>query len=340
MREILKKDLLCLVVISLIIATLVKPELASANACIGNNIEIENIFGMCCDDALKNDITIETTEDFNCKLKSLELTVNNSSAKLETELEGKSIVFCPQLHKSQLGYNSENAVFGISSEISGNFKLRKFLIEKNVSDMSLLQPNKNMLHHTVASVALYSIDTNKVYYFQFVCDGIDLPLDMEAESDMAIYELANYGARAYDEVECEYTAMEDSAVNEISIEFGDEAARQETDDKLINACMSNTEDYVPVVSEDSRIIDGIIAQCQYGPIDLNQRSLVANIPDSVYKVHTEGWSKSTGAYVQEGANAKRCNGYYVYHMPDVMSKNVLNYAMRFENLVNYNSTFP
>ena len=159
---------------------------------------------------------------------------------------------------------------------------------------------------------------------------------MEAESDMAIYELANFGARADVEVEFEFTDMEDSALNEISIEFGDEAARQETDDKLINAYMSNTEDYVPVVNEGSRIIDGIIAQCQYGPIDLNQRSLVANIPDSVYKVHTEGWSKSTGAYVQEGANAKRCNGYYVYHMPDVMSKNVLNYAMRFENLVNYN----
>lgn len=40
--------------------------------------------------------------------------------------------------------------------------------------------------------------------------------------------------------------------------------------------------------------------------------------------------------MQEGANAKRCNGYQVYHMPDVMSKNVLNYAMRYENLVNYN----
>ena len=40
--------------------------------------------------------------------------------------------------------------------------------------------------------------------------------------------------------------------------------------------------------------------------------------------------------MQEGANAKRCNGYQVYHMLDVMSKNVLNYAMRYENLVNYN----
>lgn len=240
-----------------IMVTLFTYELESANSYISNNIEIEDILGTCCDDSLKNDVTIETIEDFNCRLKSLELTVDNNHAKLETELEGKSIVFCPQLHKSQLGYNSENAVFGISSEISGNFKLRKFLIEKNSSDISLLQPNKSMLRHTVASVALYSMDTNKIYYFQFVCDGIDLPLDMKVDSNMAIYELANYGARAYDEV------------------------LQETDNNLIYALTPNTEGYVPEVSEDSRIIDDIIAQCQYGPIDLNQRSLVANIPDSV-----------------------------------------------------------
>lgn len=43
-----------------------------------------------------------------------------------------------------------------------------------------------MLHHTVASVALYSMGTNKIYYFQFVCDGIDLPLDMKVDSNMAI----------------------------------------------------------------------------------------------------------------------------------------------------------
>lgn len=43
-----------------------------------------------------------------------------------------------------------------------------------------------MLHHTVASVALYSMGTNKIYYFQFVCDGIDLPLDMKVDSKMAI----------------------------------------------------------------------------------------------------------------------------------------------------------
>ncbi len=264
-----------------IIVTLFTYELASANSYISNNIEIEDILGTCCDDSLKNDVTIETIEDFNCRLKSLELTVDNNHAKLETELEGKSIVFCPQLHKSQLGYNSENAVFGISSEISGNFKLRKFLTEKNSSDISLLQPNKSMLRHTVASVALYSMDTNKIYYFQFVCDGIDLPLDMKVDSNMAIYELANYGARAYDEVEDEYTAMENSLVNENSVEFGDDEVLQETDNNLIYALTPNTEGYVPEVSEDSRIIDDIIAQCQYGPIDLNQRSLVANIPDSV-----------------------------------------------------------
>ncbi|MCI8781792.1 MAG: hypothetical protein HFH70_14210 [Lachnospiraceae bacterium] len=264
-----------------IIVTLFTYELASANSYISNNIEIEDILGTCCDDSLKNDVTIETIEDFNCRLKSLELTVDNNHAKLETELEGKSIVFCPQLHKNQLGYNSENAVFGISSEISGNFKLRKFLIEKNSSDISLLQPNKSMLRHTVASVALYSMDTNKIYYFQFVCDGIDLPLDMKVDSNMAIYELANYGARAYDEVEDEYTAMENSLVNENSVEFGDDEVLQETDNNLIYALTPNTEGYVPEVSEDSRIIDDIIAQCQYGPIDLNQRSLVANIPDSV-----------------------------------------------------------
>lgn len=132
MKEVLKKDLLCLAIIGSIIVTLFTSELASANSYRGNNIEIEDIRGMCCDDSLKNDIIIETIEDFNCRLKSLELTVDNNHAKLETELERKSIVFCPQLHKSQLGYNSENAVFGISSEISGNFKLRNFLIEKAV----------------------------------------------------------------------------------------------------------------------------------------------------------------------------------------------------------------
>ena len=327
----MRKVLGAILFISMII-DLTQPLFVRANQnVIENEIIVNDIRGIKYEYS-ESAKAVETENDFNYILENISLEIDNSNVKIETTLDEQDISLIVPLYKSQLGYNAENTFYGISLESDVKYRLLKFTIECNANEISLLKPNEEMAGNTVVTMAFYNTDNNNLYYFQFVCNSLEIPYLPDSDSDMVQYELANFAARPYEDVIREYDSLNYSFSTEADIEI-DGGFLDSTYTILQQAL-----DDIYIRSEESRAIDELVEACKSGPISLNTkgRSLVPDIPDSVYSSQVYGWEHENGEFVQEGSNAKRANGYTIYHMPDTTSGNVLNYVMRFEDVMNYN----
>lgn len=325
------KKILSFAVVLTMITAFAQPMLVTASENIENEIVIDQVPGISREQMTEVD-PVQTEAEFNYTLDSIRLNINGNEAFVETDINDKHVVFHPTLHASQLTYNANNTVFGTSSEISENFQLYKFTVEENADGASLMKPNLHMAGNTVVSLAFYSMDDNQIYYFQFICNDIQMPSNLETEPEMAEYEMANFAAQPYEEVKEDLDSVDLEINEDVLVEKPEEMPLEE----VVPIEEALTDIMAP--SKESQKLDAVIKRCEDGPVSVDPRSraLVPNIPDSLYKSQTSGWQTKKNAYVAEGSNAKRSNGYVIYHMPDYMSGNALNYAMRYEAVVNYN----
>lgn len=325
------RKILCMLLAVSMVALIVQPK--SATATNNNVITVREVKGIAR--TLDSEVNVVKSEsEFNYTLKEVNLSLNDTSVNIQTEINGISVEFNPILYKSQLGYNAANTLFGVDSKRSSDFQLTKFTIEKNVGTFSLMEPNEHMVGKTIVSLAIYNINDNQNYYFQFVVDGFNSLDIQDVNYDMIDYELANFAAQPYEKVKSDIDSLRIEIKSESNMEI------VEPQNILDSQLSSGFEEVIeiPENSEESRIFDQLIEQSQKGPISMSAQkyALVSDIPDYLYKSQTYGWEHKYLGYTPEGTNASRDIGYSIYHMPDTYNGNAMNYVMRYEAVVNYN----
>lgn len=311
----------------LLVSLMVIPISAETNS--NHNIEINNAKGVMRSLDSKIGI-IESDKEFNYTLDKLNLALNGITMNIKTKIDDNEIEFNPKLHQSTLGYNAENTIFGIDSEISSGYQLTKFTIEKNASTFALMIPNKYMEGNTVVSLAIYNTSSNQNYYFQFIANEYNLiniknDYTDNEKTNLVDYELANFAALPYKRVKQD--------IESLNIEIENSKTQKTTTSKILSDVSSSQK---LNNSTEAEIIDQLLEQCKNGPIKMSSKALVPDIPDYLYQVQNEGWSENKSDYIDEGTNASRLTGYSIYHMPDSYSGNVLNYVMRYESILNFN----
>lgn len=296
----------------------------------GNRVVVENVKGISYSTS-DSCVDVENDGDFNSTLDSVSLIFDGKKLVIQTVLEGDENSFSVDLYQSQIGYNAENTVYGIEQSNDGNYRLLKLTIEKDTKEFSLLKPNWYMEGETVVTLAFGNKYNNRIYYYQFACNNISVPVTTENLSDMMLYEMANYAAKPYENVEQEFNSLELTASDSMVMD------NTNLGDTSFLMMQESNQSEIDKNSRASMVLDSYIEECKNGPISMQRvsRTLVPDIPDSVYKKTTSGWEKKNNAYVSEGSNASRACGYVIYHMPDSFG-NALNYALRYEAVANYN----
>lgn len=267
---------------------------------------------------------IEKDEDMNFQLKQVELTLNNNTLSIQTNIDNNELDFEMVLYPSQMQINANNKLLAISNNNSNTeFEILKFTIEKNADESNLLETNIELKGKTVVSFAIYNTTTLEEYYVQFPIEDLDFERvyddadfhfsEDNIDTDVVLNtEIAYFSLQPLDDFTQSFSTIDD-------MNFGNsESASVDNED-------SNSELIQDLQGE---TLDRMIEDSKNEPIDLSLQtySLISNIPDSVYKKQTNGtWTNSTTGYDKEGNMV----GYTVYHMNDSYSGNVMNYVLRY-----------
>ncbi|MFI3238758.1 MAG: hypothetical protein R3Y47_12170 [Lachnospiraceae bacterium] len=276
---------------------------------------------------------VDSTSDYNAILSNLNIEISGNKAILSAQLEEKDMEFEVLFYQSELGYNSSNSMFGLSSEESSGFRLTKFTIENDAHSFNLMAPNADMAGDKVITLGFYNSENENTSYFQFTANELVLPEVTITDEDMFDYELANFSAELYEEVIQDIYSLD----MQVSSEFTTEGYSNDLNSATLLNDIASEEDYFSD-SKEHKYFDYLLEESQNGPISLqtNARSLIDDIPDYLYESDTYKWTTKAGAYTQETTNVSRSIGYAIYHMPDTFTGNVLNYVMRFEAFSNIN----
>lgn len=117
---------------------------------------------------------IEKDEDMNFQLKQVELTLNNNTLSIQTNIDNNELDFEMVLYPSQMQINANNKLLAISNNNTNTeFEILKFTIEKNADESNLLETNIELKGKTVVSFAIYNTTTLEEYYVQFPIEDLD-----------------------------------------------------------------------------------------------------------------------------------------------------------------------
>lgn len=165
-----------------------------------------------------NEKAVNDNSEFNYILDRLSISLYDNFALINTEIDDMQIEFNPMLHRSQIGNNKSNKIIGVDSEPSYNFKLTRFIIEENAELFDLIEANEYMEGNTVISLAFYNELTNQIYSFQFRINDLNVPELDKDNTDMSIYELANFSALPYEQVAEDFQSLKLVIENESNLE--------------------------------------------------------------------------------------------------------------------------
>ena len=295
-----------------------------------NRFTVNNIRGMIKELDL-NEKAVNDNSEFNYILDRLSISLYDNFALINTEIDDMQIEFNPMLHRSQIGNNKSNKIIGVDSEPSYNFKLTRFIIEENAELFDLIEANEYMEGSTVISLAFYNELTNQIYSFQFRINDLNVPELDKDNTDMSIYELANFSALPYEQVAEDFQSLKLVIENESNLEVNRVMERRLSD-------IENGYKKVFDTNTDSEKIEWNIDNVRNRTVSTywKKPSVVPDIDDTLYKSRKYGWEFKDLDYSKEGNNAARTIGYAIYHMPMSDSSNTMNYVMRFESVTNYN----
>lgn len=283
----------------------------------------------------REELYISQDDEENYTIDKIEITIIKPSmeAVLTAEIGGSTLEFPISLHQATATYNAENTLFGISNEISYGFRVNRFILENEAGLTHLVAPNLELIGKNVFTSVIENIETGDNYFIQFTIEEIDLVgfqnsilrrRTVDFHEDILIHELAQFGNIEVDTIQAQFSDL--SNIEYMSVETSTALMRRQYDNHLIS-------------EED---LDRIIEHNQmFGPSSAQgssplARNLIPNVPDSLYRRRVNGeWSSHLPSSL--GLN-QRVSGYFIYHMHDSFSHNVLNYVMRFEITTNNNAS--
>lgn len=278
---------------------------------------------------------VESSEDMNYVLDTLDIKFCDSFVELNTIINNKEISIKSLLYSAQLGKNAENKIIGVENEnTSEEYGILKLIIEKDADESTLLVPNMYLKGQTVLSLALYNKYTGEQYYFQIPLENFDFEnIYIKA---MENFSISNTTKEEIFTLELAYFSMQ--PINDFQ-----DTISSEGEIVFENAGVKGMIDDSSVLEENGNTIEDLEGNNTYDEIMESENDSVAsstplipNIPNSQYKIKQHGtWTYNNTGYVKNG-NTSNLVGYVIYHMYDFYSGNALNYVLRYYTITRFN----
>lgn len=263
----------------------------------------------------------QVEEDLNWEVGDIFIEAQKDVVRIKVPALGEDVSFDLEMYPSKMGMDSQNKMIGIEKEkTSDRYSIVRFIIEKDASYLYLFKTNSDLLGKIVVHLGIIDNYTGGIYLTQFEENQFNYDAMYSKLSN------GNYTDTELTDIELGYFSMQ--TLNELKRSFSD------VEDMSVrgSASASVSDGNRSETFEDTqgKILDELLNSGT--PINLNSRSLIEDIPDSVYKTQVNGEWTSEQLDWKNGTQV----GYVVYHMKDIGSKNVLNYALRYYATANYN----
>lgn len=306
----MKKWMNKIVVSGLMLTMLSFPLCVKADEISYESIEVANVKGIqsASVDAIN---PVESAAEFNLNAEEVSMRVEGNTIQVGMHVNGENTTFALMMYPSKLGVDSQNRIIGVESESSSSrYSIIRFVIEKEASHMYLFKPNSAWLGETVVNLGIADNENGKVYVMQFNADQLDfetmynnISTGEYSDRELLDKEISYFSLQSPSEIENSF-----AKINEITVK-GDGFDSGENVEKF-----EDTE---------GAFLDELIDSGEF--VNVNNRSLVEDIPDYLYKTQKNGeWTIDDYDW-DNGTQV----GYMVFHMNDPMTQNVLNYAARY-----------
>lgn len=254
--------------------------------------------------------------------KDINLDIEGAIIDLTLELENDVLNFQLELFPSQFGPYKGNTVIGVSTRENLNYNIVNFRIEKNANSIALMKENLFLTNATVLFLALRSVSTNEIFYFQIELKNFDFEVLLEAANTQ--FTNSMYTVKDMEMIEVSYLTMNSTK----SVRSLNSTTFTKT------GTISKVEGNIKCDVEDDTLSDtlnDLKEMCKNGLINVNTRasSLINGVPDEIYKKGAfdewqsgfNGWGTKTGYEVyttRYGGTDNRFNYVMTFSIPQTI----------------------
>ncbi|SFR65531.1 hypothetical protein [Anaeromicropila populeti] len=121
-------------------------------------------------------------------ISKLQIKFEDGVATVSFELDNKSLFYKLDLYPGKIHYGENNdSIIGITEDVSENYEILSFRIEKNADSITLMNSNLDFENKTVLSLAICKNNSSDVIYFQDALEDVDFADIKVMSNDNVLY---------------------------------------------------------------------------------------------------------------------------------------------------------
>ena len=136
------------------------------------SLTFENIKGIYSP-SLEEVSFVESEADFNWDVDKLVMNIQDATIQVKLPINKEDVTFSLKMYPSNLGDECQNRMIGIADKSSKDYKIIRFIIEKDAGYMYLFQPNLKWLKETIVNLGVQNTKTGEIYVTQFTAPDFD-----------------------------------------------------------------------------------------------------------------------------------------------------------------------